>query len=100
MTAKSVRQFHIASEVIRGAFYFSIFARQTNENVSVANGVGVGGFSDNRRFTFHAARESSRLGRGRGGLEQIVKIDLTDAEQAELHKSAENVRVTMKATGV
>jgi malate dehydrogenase len=37
---------------------------------------------------------------GRRGLEQIVKIDLTDAEQAELHKSAENVRDTMKATGV
>ena len=37
---------------------------------------------------------------GRKGLEQIVKIDLTDAEQAELHKSAENVRDTMKATGV
>ena len=37
---------------------------------------------------------------GRQGLEQIVKIDLTDAEQAELHKSAENVRDTMKATGV
>ena len=37
---------------------------------------------------------------GRGGLEQIIKIELTDAEQAELHKSAENVRDTMKATGV
>ena len=37
---------------------------------------------------------------GRKGLEQIVKIELTDAEQAELHKSAENVRDTMKATGV
>ena len=37
---------------------------------------------------------------GRGGLEQIVKIELTDAERAELHKSAENVRDTMKATGV
>jgi malate dehydrogenase len=37
---------------------------------------------------------------GSRGLEQIVKIDLTDAERAELHKSAENVRDTMKATGV
>jgi malate dehydrogenase len=37
---------------------------------------------------------------GRGGLEQIVKIELTDTERAELHKSAENVRDTMKATGV
>ena len=37
---------------------------------------------------------------GRRGLEQIVSIELTDAEKAELHKSAENVRDTMKATGV
>jgi malate dehydrogenase len=37
---------------------------------------------------------------GRAGLEQIVKIELTEAERAELHKSAENVRDTMKATGV
>jgi malate dehydrogenase len=37
---------------------------------------------------------------GRKGLEQILKIELTEAEQAELHKSAENVRDTMKATGV
>jgi malate dehydrogenase len=37
---------------------------------------------------------------GRKGLEQIVRIELTDAERAELHKSAENVRDTMKATGV
>ena len=37
---------------------------------------------------------------GRNGLEQIVNIELTDAERAELHKSAENVRDTMKATGV
>jgi malate dehydrogenase len=37
---------------------------------------------------------------GRGGLEQIVSIELTGAERAELHQSAENVRDTMKATGV
>lgn len=37
---------------------------------------------------------------GRNGLEQIVKIELSEAERAELHKSAENVRDTMKATGV
>jgi malate dehydrogenase len=37
---------------------------------------------------------------GRNGLEQIVKIELSEAEKAELHKSAENVRDTMKATGV
>ena len=37
---------------------------------------------------------------GRAGLEQIVKIELTEAERAELYKSAENVRDTMKATGV
>ena len=37
---------------------------------------------------------------GRNGLEQIVKIELTEAEQAALHQSAENVRDTMKATGV
>jgi malate dehydrogenase len=37
---------------------------------------------------------------GRNGLEQILSITLTDAEMAELHKSAENVRDTMKATGV
>ncbi|MEO8295231.1 MAG: malate dehydrogenase [Gemmatimonadota bacterium] len=37
---------------------------------------------------------------GRNGLEQILSIQLSDAEMAELHKSAENVRDTMKATGV
>jgi malate dehydrogenase len=37
---------------------------------------------------------------GRRGLEQIVDIELTDAERTELHQSAENVRDTMKATGV
>jgi malate dehydrogenase len=37
---------------------------------------------------------------GRNGLEQILKIELSDAERAELHKSAENVRDTMKATGI
>jgi malate dehydrogenase len=37
---------------------------------------------------------------GRNGLEQILSIQLTEAEKAELHKSAENVRDTMKATGV
>jgi malate dehydrogenase len=37
---------------------------------------------------------------GRGGLEQIVPIELSAEEKAELHKSAENVRDTMKATGV
>lgn len=37
---------------------------------------------------------------GRNGLEQILSIELTEAERAELHKSAENVRDTMKATGV
>lgn len=37
---------------------------------------------------------------GRNGLEQIVPIELSEAERAELHKSAENVRDTMKATGV
>jgi malate dehydrogenase len=37
---------------------------------------------------------------GRKGLEQIVPIQLTEAEKVELHKSAENVRDTMKATGV
>jgi malate dehydrogenase len=37
---------------------------------------------------------------GRNGLEQILSIQLTAAEKAELHKSAENVRDTMKATGV
>ncbi len=37
---------------------------------------------------------------GRAGLEEIVPITLSDAERAELHKSAENVRDTMKATGV
>jgi malate dehydrogenase len=36
---------------------------------------------------------------GRNGLEQVLSITLTDAEMAELHKSAENVRDTMKATG-
>jgi malate dehydrogenase len=37
---------------------------------------------------------------GRKGLEQIMKIELSEAERAELHKSAENVRDTMTATGV
>lgn len=37
---------------------------------------------------------------GRNGLEQILSIELTEAERGELHKSAENVRDTMKATGV
>jgi malate dehydrogenase len=37
---------------------------------------------------------------GRKGIEQIVPIELTAAERAELEKSAENVRDTMKATGV
>jgi malate dehydrogenase len=37
---------------------------------------------------------------GRKGLEEIVKIELSAEEKAELHKSAENVRDTMKATGV
>ena len=37
---------------------------------------------------------------GRNGLEQIVPITLSADEKAELHKSAENVRDTMKATGV
>jgi malate dehydrogenase len=37
---------------------------------------------------------------GRNGLEQILSIQLSDAEMAELHKSAENVRDTMKATGI
>ena len=37
---------------------------------------------------------------GRKGLEQIVPIELSAAEKEELHKSAENVRDTMKATGV
>jgi len=37
---------------------------------------------------------------GRNGLEEIVKIELSAEEKAELHKSAENVRDTMKATGV
>lgn len=37
---------------------------------------------------------------GRNGLEKILSIQLSDAEKAELHKSAENVRDTMKATGI
>ncbi|HEV8122997.1 MAG TPA: malate dehydrogenase [Gemmatimonadales bacterium] len=37
---------------------------------------------------------------GRKGLEEIVKIELSAEEKAELHKSAENVRDTMKATGI
>jgi malate dehydrogenase len=37
---------------------------------------------------------------GRRGLEQIVPIELSAEEKAELHRSAENVRDTMKATGV
>ena len=37
---------------------------------------------------------------GRNGLEQIVPIELSAEEKAELHQSAENVRDTMKATGV
>jgi malate dehydrogenase len=37
---------------------------------------------------------------GRKGLEQIVPIELSAEEKAELYKSAENVRDTMKATGV
>jgi malate dehydrogenase len=37
---------------------------------------------------------------GRNGLEEIVKIELSAEEKAELNKSAENVRDTMKATGV
>jgi malate dehydrogenase len=37
---------------------------------------------------------------GQKGLEEIVKIELSAEEKAELHKSAENVRDTMKATGV
>ncbi len=31
---------------------------------------------------------------GRGGLERIVEITLTDAERAALHQSAEAVRAT------
>jgi malate dehydrogenase len=34
---------------------------------------------------------------GRRGLEQIVQVSLTDAERADLHKSAEAVKDTMKA---
>ncbi len=37
---------------------------------------------------------------GAKGLEEIVAIELSADEMAELHKSAENVRDTMKATGV
>lgn len=37
---------------------------------------------------------------GRKGLEEIVKIELSAEEKTELHQSAENVRDTMKATGV
>ena len=37
---------------------------------------------------------------GRKGLEQILEVELTGAERAELHKSAEAVRDTMKATGM
>ncbi len=37
---------------------------------------------------------------GAKGLEEIVTIDLSADEMAELHKSAEKVRDTMKATGV
>ena len=34
---------------------------------------------------------------GRGGLERIIEVTLTDAERAELHKSAEAVRDTQRA---
>jgi malate dehydrogenase len=34
---------------------------------------------------------------GRGGLERVLEVTLTDAERAELHKSAEAVRETQRA---
>ena len=36
---------------------------------------------------------------GRGGLEQVLEVTLTAQERADLHKSAEAVRDTMKALG-
>ena len=33
---------------------------------------------------------------GRTGLEQIIEVTLTDAERAELHKSADAVRETQR----
>jgi malate dehydrogenase len=36
---------------------------------------------------------------GRNGLEQVLEVTLTEQERADLHKSAEAVRDTMKALG-
>jgi malate dehydrogenase len=36
---------------------------------------------------------------GRSGLEQIIEVTLTAEEHAELHRSAEAVRDTMKVVG-